>query len=308
MSPDIKLMALGRRNGTGSGTELIELSVTKNGTYRAPLGKGYSPVYVMTQEADENSQLISRIFSYQTNTPVFSDSTSYTGQIPLGYFRELFGDTLEINCPAAFYIGGSASLMPVSKTNMPVDTPDIVKITAAERPLNFANGLYGASGVMPDSVNPKGVKTFILRCGKSNVIRVASVAANAFRNNSTTTFDCIFDFSTMNSSIPCFFGCALENITLLECTVGSNISFEDCSRLSTESILSIANALKPVSAQRTITLHNNIKQLCENIYVSTTDATFRGEEFRYAAPSAPEDEDSMTLTYYITQIKGWTIA
>lgn len=88
---------------------------------------------------------------------------------------------------------------------------------------------------------------------------------------------------------------ALVNITVVPSTVNASISFVDSPLLSTTSLLSIANGLDAASEPKTLTMHATSKTNMNNINVDNVDGVA-------VLGSA------MTLTQFINNIKGWTIA
>ena len=94
----------------------------------------------------------------------------------------------------------------------------------------------------------------------------------------------------------------LKNFTIgnAACQLETSINFSNSNLLTAESLVNIANHLKPLDetdAQQTLTLHSTSKTLCTNTVGTVTDGIF-----------AVASGGSTTLTDFITNTKGWTIA
>ena len=88
---------------------------------------------------------------------------------------------------------------------------------------------------------------------------------------------------------------ALTEVRFTKDTMKLGISFSNSPLLSTASLLSIANGLNAESALQTLTMHTTSKTTMNNIMVDNNAGL--------AAIGT-----AMTLTAFITSVKGWTIA
>lgn len=118
-----------------------------------------------------------------------------------------------------------------------------------------------------------------------------------------TTINGTFNFSSAtkldNSS---FNGLtAVQNMTFATNTLSLSISFALNPAFSTTSLISLANCLvSDLATAQTLTLHATAKTNCEAIYVLNDSGT--------AVLSTSGTTGAMTLTSFITSVKGWTIA
>lgn len=87
----------------------------------------------------------------------------------------------------------------------------------------------------------------------------------------------------------------LETITFIASTIKLSISFADSPLLTSASLLSIANGLNAAAAPKTLTMHTTAKTNMDNINVDNVGGVA-------VLGSA------MTLTQFVNNIKGWTIA
>ena len=105
-----------------------------------------------------------------------------------------------------------------------------------------------------------------------------------------------FDFTAVTVTTKAFDGCsALVNVAFAASTIKQSLRFPNSSLLSTASLLSIANGLHADSAPKTLTMHATSKTNADNLNVDNVDGVA-------VAGSA------MTLSAFITGVKGWTIA
>ena len=88
---------------------------------------------------------------------------------------------------------------------------------------------------------------------------------------------------------------ALVDVRFLADTVYSNLSFQYSPLLSTASLLSITNGLNTGAATKTLTMHDTAKTNMNNIMVDNVGGV-------------AVTGTAMTLTAFVTNIKGWTIA
>ena len=105
------------------------------------------------------------------------------------------------------------------------------------------------------------------------------------------------DFSSATTALgaPFIIMSALVTIAFVQSTIKNNLSFLQSGLLSTASLLSIANGLDENVTDKTLKMHATSKTNMDAIMVDNIDGTA-------VLGSA------MSLTIFITTIKGWTIA
>lgn len=104
------------------------------------------------------------------------------------------------------------------------------------------------------------------------------------------------DFTITASIAAIFATCnALVNITIKASTIKVAISFAQSPLLSTSSLLSVANGLNAAAAPKTLTMHATSKTNMNAINVDN-------------ASGVAVIGTAMTLTAFITNVKGWTVA
>lgn len=112
------------------------------------------------------------------------------------------------------------------------------------------------------------------------------------------------DFRSQTSNLANnVFGSGLTNVEIVANTIKVNISFVNATKLTIESLVNIANAL--VEGSRTLTLSSTSKNLCDSIFVEYSSATDDTGTYNKATIT---ESGGITLTNFITQVKGWTIA
>lgn len=122
-------------------------------------------------------------------------------------------------------------------------------------------------------------------------------------NSKLVEIDGLLDFSGMsaNNWFNTFANCyALEEIRIKQNTINqtvSNNNFQGCTSLSDDSVVSIANGLDGESSGKSISLPSAIKTRCGQIVGTVTDGVF-----------TQNAQGSVTLTDFITNTKGWTLA
>ena len=89
----------------------------------------------------------------------------------------------------------------------------------------------------------------------------------------------------------------LVTVVLKPSSIVKSETFNESSLLSTESLVNIANALSSSASAQTLTLHATAQENCTAIMGNNSDGTF-----------VQDDSGAMTLTEFITTVKGWTIA
>lgn len=185
--------------------------------------------------------------------------------------------------------GGSASF--------PSDTLKHLVLTVSDNITNFGNLFQHAAGIGHPSIETVKIN--------GNLCNVTGWNYTFFRCPLLHTIDADIDFSACsNYGDTTFAGCgSLENVRFVPNTVGIRISFGDDGKLSTQSVVSIANGLK--AGTTTLFLHADVKARCETIL--GTVSTITDGETSYDFFTADENGDT-TLTEFITQVKGWTLA
>jgi len=122
---------------------------------------------------------------------------------------------------------------------------------------------------------------------------IVGVETSAFNNNTIIHIYGAFDATNITlDNLPKM--ASLQTITFVPNTIGGSISFQPCASLLNDSLLSIANGLDAASPD-TLTLHATSKTNCNSIMVDNSAGM--------AVPGS-----AMTLTNFITTVKGWTIA
>ena len=110
------------------------------------------------------------------------------------------------------------------------------------------------------------------------------------------TLEGVFEFPNLSSIWNTFLGCSsLVTITFAASSVKCDLPLPNSPLLSTASLLSIANGLDAASAPKTLTMHATSKTNMDAIMVDNN-------------AGVAELGSAMTLTEFITTIKGWTIA
>jgi hypothetical protein len=91
----------------------------------------------------------------------------------------------------------------------------------------------------------------------------------------------------------------LTTISFAPNTIKIDIGFAPCSKLSSASLLSIANGLDGNAESKTLTMHATSKTAMTALMVNNVDGV---------AVVATDPDTDMTLTAFIGDVKGWTIA
>ena len=114
--------------------------------------------------------------------------------------------------------------------------------------------------------------------------------------SSLGTIDSTLNFTGVTNTSYLFYGCSsLADVVITPSSIQVSMSFSDSSLLTTASLLSIANGLDGSATSQTITMHSTSKTTMDALMVDNSSGTA-------VAGSA------MTLTAFITNIKGWTVA
>ena len=255
--------------GGGGGATVEPLSVTANGEYTAPEGKAYSPVTV-------------DVFQMQ------SYATSING---------------------AFETGDDAAI--VAQLSFPkkivLDLPQCANIAGAFRQY-IASAMF-ASGIEEVEL------TLTRPCQAQNFLnRNTTVKKVSFPNGLTITGG-IYYFISGNTALEevigeisilpgitydvttAFQGTNLKTISFAHNTLYFPNTVFASPVLTDESLVSIANGLNPTVSGASLSLHATPKANCSLIVGTVADGVF-----------TQDAGGTVTLTDFITQTKGWTLA
>ena len=89
----------------------------------------------------------------------------------------------------------------------------------------------------------------------------------------------------------------LKVITFKPSTIKANVSLSHSGALTEASLVSIANGLDGTASGKTLTLHSTSKIDCAAIMGTNDNGTF-----------VPDAQGSLSLSNFITTVKGWTLA
>ncbi|MGM9640553.1 MAG: hypothetical protein ACI3V3_04230 [Faecousia sp.] len=153
---------------------------------------------------------------------------------------------------------------------------------------------------------PSGVKVVRIRSNGAETIKFpANTVINyTFSSPTLHTIDCILDLSSYNKTCSNWIGSAMENMRFVANTIKVSCNWAASAVLSDGTLASIANGLYDGSAL-TITLHADSKARCDAILGTVSSVT--DDSGTYDFFSADESGDT-TLTEFITNVKGWTLA
>lgn len=96
----------------------------------------------------------------------------------------------------------------------------------------------------------------------------------------------------------------LRSVAFVEDTIPLNIAFDYCPELTNDSIVSIANGLRG-GVSNTLTLHTTSKACCNEIFGTVSAVTDGGSTYDFFTQ---DESGTVTLTEFITNTKGWTLA
>lgn len=106
------------------------------------------------------------------------------------------------------------------------------------------------------------------------------------------------DFSSITSATNTFGQCtALETVRFVPSSILQNLDFHMSTHLTNDSLVSIANGLNENVTAKTLTLGSSLNTRCGQIVGTVTDDLF-----------TIDAGGSTTLTDFITNTKGWTLA
>ena len=195
-------------------------------------------------------------------------------------------------------------------SSVPVKTIEIIYPDKSVVPSVSISGVAGGGGF-----KPAGVTTIKLRHGDSEIVTIRNAVFTYFANSPTVeVVDCVFDLSLLTGNAGWAnhqTAAGLREIRFKAnsysggTSTGANtFNFSQSPNLSADSLCSIANALKTASGKQ-LTLHATSKTNCNGIMgrvEQRTDDTGTYDFF------VQDDSGTMTLTNFITSVKGWTIA
>lgn len=126
----------------------------------------------------------------------------------------------------------------------------------------------------------------------------ATHLGNAFNNDYSLMYLDLsrVDLTDVTVFTNAFNGCQAL-ITILLQSVNASISFSASPLLSDESLVGIANALSASVTGQTVTLHEDSKAKCLTIMGNNVDGVF-----------VADATGNMSVTDFITNVKGWTVA
>lgn len=138
---------------------------------------------------------------------------------------------------------------------------------------------------------------------------VSGAGGQIFRGNgSLTEIHPAIDFSGATAALSRWTdNSGLANLVYMRCVPNSlkyGLGLSTCSKLSNESLVSIANALQ-TGTTATLTLHATAKTNCASITGTVSSVT--EDEVTYDFFTA-DANGTVTLTDFITTTKGWTLA
>ena len=107
-----------------------------------------------------------------------------------------------------------------------------------------------------------------------------------------------FDLSgTTNITGFAKFAYALETVYFVPSTIKVDINFQGAARLTDESLVSAANGLDATASGHSITLDSTPKARCQTLMGTVADGLFTADA-----------SGTVSLTDFITTVKGWTLA
>lgn len=265
---------------------LQELAITENGEYTP--GEGVDGFSRVTVEVEESGNSVNDI--------IMSNYTGSFSPVMMGANGEVVGlpDPFVLNLPKCNSIG---TIFNCGKVN------------CKTMELHLASGVVTMGTVAGGGgFKPSGIETVVIRSGDSNVITVANkVFTYAFNSPTLKTIDCVLDMTNYSRNVASSyfaFGECVEYVRFAPNTLHVSADFGTGAAFADDSIVSIANALQSGTAYA-LTLHNTVKARCGEIVgtVSTVAVGNSAYDLFSADPSG-----TVTLTEFITNVKGWTLA
>lgn len=163
-------------------------------------------------------------------------------------------------------------------------------------------GIHTEKFILPASLNKISTKAFqycrfsdeiVICCNGALTIEGDAFQGSSFGTISIPNATALSGYNSNTFSIS-----TLKNFSI-SCDIESSISFVSSDKLTADSLINIANHLSALSGgnNMTLTLHSTAKTLCVNTAGVITDGKF-----------VKTTGGSVTLTDYITNTKGWSIA
>ena len=266
--------------GQGSAPVLSELEITENGEYTPPDGvDGFGKV---TANVAGSGGAFDPLLYVTQFEPVFKKADGYP-------------DPFVLNLPSCTSISYMFNVATVNCKTLEFYLPNKTIAVAA---------LCGAGGFRTG-----GVKTIKIRCGESRTITIANTTTNYLANGrEIETLDFILDLSLFKrvNGIE-WFNTALKNVEFAPNSIHgyAYTFFNNTPNLSDDTIISVCNALRADSVS-TFTLEATPKARCDEILGTVSQVTAEDGvtyDFFTADPAG-----TATLTEFITNTKGWTLA
>ena len=246
-------------------TEINSLSVTENGTYTAPSGKAYSPVSVNVG----GGLLYEKVYTVQLSRT----ENTWTDD-----------PTITIDCTYASSLNNMG--------NGGGGNPGYRKIKLK----NTSGRAYTISFAFYNHSDSSKFETLEL---DGNLVCTGN-SSQAFQDCRTikSIVGGSLDLSAATNIGTFARGASnLETISFVPSSVMASITFFGASKLSDESLVSIANGLNGTVSGKSLTLHATPKARCQTLMGTVADGVFTADA-----------SGTVTLVDYITTVKGWTLA
>lgn len=194
------------------------------------------------------------------------------------------GPTITIDCSK---LDSMASMCNGGSKNPGYRKIRLINLTSAAHSLNAAFAYHGNASAF-ESIEMDGdliagaAGQAVFNSNKS----LKSVTGGAINLSAATTL-----------AIFCSGASALETISFVPSSIKLSIPFTGASHLSQESVISIANGLDGTVTGQTLTLDNVVKTAYGSVTGTVTDGIF-----------AADPAGTVTLTDFISTVKGWTMA
>lgn len=261
---------MGSKNGGGGGGVTVEpLSVAENGTYTAPSGKAYSPVTVFN-----SLEYITQMTNAFAGAPIPRPNAAVK--------------LVEIYAPECTNIQNAFQFNDESDFN-----GLHIKVTCGK--LDRMMGAFATNGSAPSKARVKFQKITLITDTSNTTYQSSTFQNQEFLEEIGGTPLHIPAGANVSSM---FGGCtSLKEIRFAPNGVHESISLNQSSQLSSNSLVSLGNGLSDSASAKSITLHSDSKTLCGQIVGTVSDGVF-----------TQDDTGSVTLTDFITNTKGWTLA
>ena len=267
---DFASYAMGQKTGGGGGASVTveALSVTQNGTTTAPSGKAYSPVTVDVFQLESKAMGLNNLFAVSTLNSGFKPDVPENIVIVAPYCNDITGMFTQYMANATYSLGIKTVTLTLSH---PTTAPSFLSKNSSIHTVTFPNGIEIRTNLRSMFENPTALK---------HIYGTITIQSGISANNHTSAF-----------SAP-----ILEDITFANGTIYESVTFNS-PNLTDASLVSIANGLDGTVTGKTLTHHATAKARCGQIAGTVTEGVF-----------AIDAQGSTTLTDFITQTKGWTLA